>query len=70
MLAGKDRRSTWTGDALSVRCWIFDWVNEGGPDFIVGCRVSGARPGELNKSHIIRLCRLKYCFYTRDGIQN
>lgn len=52
MPAGEDGGSTRAGDTLSVRCRIFDWVEEGRPDLIVGCRVSGATPVDLNWSDV------------------
>lgn len=73
MSAGEYGRGAGARDALSVRCWVFDWVQEGRPDLIVGCGVSSATPVYLNRCNIAvmfedeglqpvghRVCRVKY----------
>lgn len=52
MPAGEDGRCAGAGDALSIRCRVFNRVQEGWPDLIIGCGVSGATPVYLNRCNI------------------
>lgn len=62
MPAGEDRRSARARNALSVGCWVFDWVQEGRLDLIIGCRVSSTTPERekmppnIQAVHISMLC--------------
>lgn len=65
MPAGEDRRSARAGDALGVRRRVFDWVQEGRPDLLVGCGVSGATPDREDKPQIFR----RYCSHSPVCVQ-
>lgn len=54
--AGKDGGSARAGNALSVRCWLFDRVQESGSDLVVGCGVGGATPDRKSTPNIQRGC--------------
>lgn len=54
--AGEDRRCAWAGDALRVRCWIFDRVQVCRPDLIIGRGVTSTTPGKQHTSYILIKC--------------
>lgn len=58
MSAGEDGGGARAGDALSVRCWVFDRVEEGWPDFVVGSGVCGATPAQEIKSQLFQAIKL------------
>ena len=61
--SGEDRRSAWAGDALCVRCWVFNWVQEGGPYLIIGCGVSGTTPDGENQPKIFIYTYMFLCVF-------
>lgn len=48
--AGQDGRRARAGDALRVRCWIFDRVQVCRPDLIIGRGVTGTTPEKPHTS--------------------
>lgn len=62
--AGEDGGGARAGDALSVRCWIFDRVKEGWADLVVGSWVCGATPAQEIKPQLFQAIKL-FSFYIK-----
>lgn len=62
--AGQNGGRARAGDALRVRCWLFDRVQVRRPDLIIGRGVASATPGKQHTSHKLTTCAWMSNAYT------